>query len=135
MWNVPTFSARLWRSADDDALGANGSCTCTKSSSAVSSSSSIVRAMSTGRLGTARRGPSVGSSSPTASTVGAPPGSKISPRADAAARLAHELRAAARREDQDAVAALGQLARRARPTYALTSCASSQGYGVTWAMA
>ena len=30
-WNVPTFSAREWRSAADAALGANGSCTCTKS--------------------------------------------------------------------------------------------------------
>ena len=72
-WNVPTFSARLWRSATDDALGANGSCTCTKSSSEVSSSSSIVREMSTGRLGTARRGASVGSSSPTARTPGSSP--------------------------------------------------------------
>ena len=33
-WNVPTFSAREWRSAALAALGANGSCTCTKSSSA-----------------------------------------------------------------------------------------------------
>ena len=47
-WKVPTFSAREWRSAADDALGANGSCTCTKSSSARSSSSSIVRDTSTG---------------------------------------------------------------------------------------
>ena len=34
-WKVPTFSAREWRSAADDALGANGSCTCTKSNGAV----------------------------------------------------------------------------------------------------
>ena len=34
-WNVPTFSAREWRSAAEDALGANGSCTCTTSSDGV----------------------------------------------------------------------------------------------------
>ena len=47
-WKVPTLSAREWRSAADDALGANGSCTCTKSSSARSSSSSSVRETSIG---------------------------------------------------------------------------------------
>ena len=47
-WNVPTFSAREWRSAALDALGANGSCTCTKSNSARSRSSSIVRDTSSG---------------------------------------------------------------------------------------
>ena len=41
-WNVPTFSARECRSAADAALGANGSCTWRKSSSARSSSSSSV---------------------------------------------------------------------------------------------
>ena len=34
-WNVPTLSEREWRSATDDALGANGSWTWTKSSGAV----------------------------------------------------------------------------------------------------
>ena len=33
-WNVPTLSAREWRSATDDVLGANGSCTWTKSNGA-----------------------------------------------------------------------------------------------------
>ena len=47
-WKEPTLSAREWRSATDDALGANGSCTCTKSSGASASASSIVRPMSTG---------------------------------------------------------------------------------------
>ena len=47
-WKVPTFSAREWRSAADDALGANGSCTCTKSNGAASSSDSIVRETSIG---------------------------------------------------------------------------------------
>jgi hypothetical protein len=32
VWKLPTFSAREWRSAALAALGANGSCTCTKSS-------------------------------------------------------------------------------------------------------
>ena len=43
-WKEPTFSAREWRSATDDALGANGSCTWTKSSGASASTSSTVRA-------------------------------------------------------------------------------------------
>ena len=47
-WNVPTFSAREWRSAALDALGANGSCTWTKSSSALSRNSSIERDTSSG---------------------------------------------------------------------------------------
>ena len=42
-WKEPTLSAREWRSATDAALGANGSCTCTKSSGASESTSSIVR--------------------------------------------------------------------------------------------
>src|SRR5918999_1761409 len=46
--NVPTFSARECRSAAEEALGAKGSCTCTKSSSVRSSSSSSVRDTSSG---------------------------------------------------------------------------------------
>ena len=34
-WKEPTLSAREWRSATDPALGAHGSCTCTKSSWAI----------------------------------------------------------------------------------------------------
>ena len=47
-WKLPTFSAREWRSAAEAALGANGSCTCTKSSSVCSSKSSSVRDTSSG---------------------------------------------------------------------------------------
>jgi hypothetical protein len=47
-WNVPMFRARECRSAADAALGANGSCTWRKSSSARSSRSSIVRDTSSG---------------------------------------------------------------------------------------
>ena len=50
-WKEPTFSAREWRSATEPALGAHGSCTWTKSSGAIVSTSSIVRAMSTGGAG------------------------------------------------------------------------------------
>ena len=47
-WKLPTFSAREWRSAAAEALGANGSCTCTMSSGARSSSVSIARLASSG---------------------------------------------------------------------------------------
>ena len=47
-WNVPTFSARECRRAAAAALGANGSCTCTKSNGTLSSTCSIVRETSTG---------------------------------------------------------------------------------------
>ncbi len=47
-WKVPTLSARECRSAADAALGANGSCTCRKSSSARSRNSSSVRETSSG---------------------------------------------------------------------------------------
>ena len=47
-WKLPTFSAREWRSAAADALGANGSCTCTRSSGATSSRRSIARLASSG---------------------------------------------------------------------------------------
>ena len=50
-WKEPTLSARLWRSATLPALGAHGSWTCTKSSGATLSTSSIVRAMSIGGAG------------------------------------------------------------------------------------
>jgi hypothetical protein len=47
-WKVPTFNACECRSAAEEALGANGSCTCTKSSSVRSSRSSSVRDTSSG---------------------------------------------------------------------------------------
>ena len=74
-WKEPTFSAREWRSAALAVLGANGSCTCTKSSSTVPSSSSIVRATSIGSAACrpARPGSGTSSTSPTAITRGCPP--------------------------------------------------------------
>jgi hypothetical protein len=69
-WKVPTFSAREWRRAAPATDGANGSCTWTTSRWIVSSSSSSVRATSTGSPGARRRDAvgSSGSTSPTART-------------------------------------------------------------------
>jgi hypothetical protein len=47
-WKVPMFRARECRSAAAEALGANGSCTCTKSNGTLSRICSIVRETSTG---------------------------------------------------------------------------------------
>ena len=107
-WNVPTFSACEWRSAAEDALGANGSWTCTKSSSARSSSSSSVRDTSSGSdTDPPRRN---GSDCPTASTD-AQPGlveERVGVRRqllDLRATLAHQLARVRRRDDDYAVAA------------------------------
>ena len=120
-WNEPTFSAREWRSAALEVLGANGSWTWTKSSSTVPSSSSTVRATSIGSAAGRRRAPGTTSStSPTANTRGSPPSVPASsgrPRlaargAQRAARVAHALLRARRRDDQHAVPAPRELAAR-----------------------
>ena len=68
-WNVPTFSAREWRSAALDVDGANGSWTWqTSSGDDLVAESSIVRATSTGSDGARRVAAISGSASPTAST-------------------------------------------------------------------
>ena len=109
-WKLPTLRDREWRSATDEALGANGSCTWTNSGGATVSASSIVREMSSGGAGIApRRATASGSSSPTPSTRTPPSGSNSSPAADAAARLAHEARVVRGREHDDAVTGLGLL--------------------------
>ncbi len=115
-WKVPTLSAREWRSATDPALGAHGSCTCTKSSGALLSASSIVRAMSTGGEGLMPLRLALNSSSPTPSTRTSPSGAKIdsgllTSGPDQPPGLAHELRRARRGEQQHPVAPLGQLTR------------------------
>ena len=105
-WKVPTLSARQWRSATEEALGANGSCTWTKSSGAASAASSIVREMSSGGAGTRRAAaPASGSSSPTAEHAHLAVGAEQLARADAPARLAHERGSARRREHHHAVPA------------------------------
>ncbi len=127
-WKVATLSAREWRSAVDDALGAHGSCTWTTSNGAVSSSSSIVRDRSTGTLGMARRGDSVGSSSPTARTSGRSSPARIRRR---------DSRTSSGECDGAATTTLCPRARSSAdsaPTCSLTACASSHGYGVTCAI-
>jgi hypothetical protein len=71
-WKLPTFSAREWRSATLDALGANGSWTWTMSSASAVNASSIVRATSTGNDAARLRVGENGSTSPTPSTSGCP---------------------------------------------------------------
>ena len=93
-WKEPTLSAREWRSAALDVLGANGSCTCTKSGSAAPSASSTLRATSTGSERAPRRDEPTGSTSPTASSRGGWPlsGSSSSPPSPAAAIARRESR-------------------------------------------
>ena len=121
-WNEPTFSAREWRSAAFEVLGANGSCTWTKSSSTVPSSSSIVRATSIGSAdgAPARAGRDVehlaDRDHPRRAAVGAlEQALRVGARgAQRLARLAHALLRVRRREHQHAVPAARELARDAR---------------------
>ena len=137
-WKEPTLSARECRSATDDALGANGSCTCTKSSGATVSTSSIVRATSTGGAGRPPRRCS-GSSSPTPSTRTPPSGSNSVSGFSRAARISlRESRTSAR--DREGASTSSRWPRAASsfassPANAFTSCSSSHAWGVTCAMA
>ena len=109
-WNVPTLSEREWRSATDDALGANGSWTWTNSIGAAVSASSIVREMSTGGAGIApRRAPASGSSSPTPSTRTPPSGSNSSPLRMRRRDSPHQRGIVRGREHHDAVPGAGLL--------------------------
>ena len=83
-WKLPTFSARECRSAADAALGAKGSCTCTKSSSARSSRSSRVRDTSSGSDTEPPR--LKGSDCPTATSEAQPGSSKIASGSELSAR-------------------------------------------------
>ena len=92
-WKLPTLSAREWRRAALDALGANGSWTLTMSSGSAVSASSIVRATSTGSDAARRRAGANGSTSPTPSTVGVALGvveQLLGMRAQRAAAVAHQ---------------------------------------------
>ena len=106
-WNEPTFSAREWRSAAARTLGANGSCTCTKSRATPSSSSSIVRATSTGSEA-GRRAERKGSTSPDAEHArAAVAASSLAGRATRAPRdVAHEVERVRGCDDRDLVPAL-----------------------------
>ena len=115
-WNEPTLSAREWRSATEPALGAHGSWTCTKSSGATISASSIVRAMSIGGAGAIPLRPRANSNSPTPSTRTPPSGSNSACGISRADRISlRESRTSAglarRGEQQNAVPAGRELVR------------------------
>src|ERR687895_111069 len=135
-WKVPTFSARECRSAADDALGANGSCTCTKSSSTCSSSSSSVRDTSSGSdTDPPRRN---GSDCPTA-TIDAQPGSAHTASGSDPSRstVARPSRTSSRESDGATTTTRcprAQSSSESLSTNRLTSWCCSQGHGVTCAI-
>ena len=108
-WNVPTLSAREWRSATDDVLGANGSWTWTKSSGAAAEHV-VERARDVERR-RGRHAPPRGRERqqlPDAEHAHAAVGIEELARADQPARLAHQLGRARRREHDDPVPARGE---------------------------
>ena len=136
-WKVPTLSAREWRSAADAALGANGSCTWRKSSSA-RSSRLLERARDVQRQrhraaaperqrlpdgehrGAARRRPNSASGSERIALTVARPSRTSSRESDGATTTTRCPRAHSSSES--------------RSTKRLTSWCCSQGQGVTWAI-
>ena len=133
---MPTFSACEWRSAAEDALGANGSWTWTKSSSARSSSSSSVRETSSGsETEPPRRN---GSDCPTASTEALPGSAKSASGFDASAwTFARPSRTSSRESDGATTTTRwprAQSSSESRSTKRLTSWCCSHGHGVTCAI-
>src|SRR5919106_2072094 len=135
-WNVPTFSAREWRSAADEADGANGSCTWTKSSSVRPSRSSRVRDTSSGsETEPPRRN---GRLCPTAISETQPGSANMASGSERSALiLARPSRTSSR--DPDGVTTRTLCPRRhssseRRSTKRLTSWCCSQGQGVTCAI-
>ena len=135
-WKLPTLSAREWRSAAEAALGANGSCTCTKSSSVRSRKSSSVRDTSSGSATDPPR--RNGRLCPTA-TSDAQPGSA---NTASWSRLCSSIRArpsrTSSRESEGATTTTlcprEHSSSESRSTKRLTSWCCSHGYGVTCAM-
>ena len=127
-WKLPTLSAREWRSAAEEALGANGSCTWTMSKGSELSSISSVPETSSGKRSGARLRPArhrdaladaddrgAGGAAVAADPLALPGGPEerahvVAGPLDRLARLAHGAQALDRRRDDDAVAALAQLA-------------------------
>ena len=136
-WKLPTFSAREWRSATLEALGANGSCTLTTSSASTLSASSIVRATSTGSEAARRRVGENGSTSPTPRTTGSPAASSSS--SSGRLRIARRLSRTSESDWEGATISTrcprSASCAETRATYWLTSLSTSQANGVTWAMA
>ena len=127
-WKVPMFSAREWRSAADDALGANGSCTCTKSKGAVSRTDSIVRDTS---IGTDTLPPRrLSTLWPTASTRAQPSSAKIDSGSLAACLIAARDSRTSRRDSDGAITTTrwprAHSSSDSRSTKRLTSWCSSQ---------
>ena len=136
-WKVPTFSAREWRSAAEDALGAKGSCTCTKSKSVCSSSSSSVRDTSIGSdTDPPRRN---GRDWPTASTDVAPGSAAHTASGSVPSRstVARPSRTSSRESDGATTTTRWPRAHSSserRSTNRLTSWCCSHGHGVTCAI-
>ena len=112
-WNEPTLSARLCRSATDDALGANGSWTCTKSSGATREDL-LDRARDVHRRGRQPAAPLQRQQLADAEHPHAPVGVQqrlgvVARRADQPPRLAHQRPRPRRRQHQHPVAARRQL--------------------------
>ena len=135
-WNVPMLRARECRSAADAALGANGSCTWTKSKRARSSRLSIVRDTSTGSDIEPPRRP--GRLCPTASTDAHPLPSNTA-SGSSATRLIRSRDSLISSRESDGPITTTRCPRphsssERRSTNRLTSWCCSQGYGVTWAI-
>ena len=147
-WKLPTLSEREWRSATEAALGANGSCTWTMSSSTPPSSSSSGRLRSIGTGAARGAGPrGIARLEPTASTGGPPSPPALSPFQEPSNSAAGRSRAAritrrdSRTADREAAGAATTTLcpRSARPaetraTNSLTSCGAPHGWGLTWAI-
>ena len=136
--SVPMFSAREWRSAADAALGANGSCTWRKSSSACSSSV-LERARHVERqrhrAAAPERQPLAHRHAPTRSPRSAKSASGSSWSASTFARPS---RTSSRESDGATTTTRWPRAHsssESRSTKRLTSWCCSQGQGVTWAIA
>ena len=132
-WNVPTLSAREWRSAAEAALGANGSCTWMKSSSACSSSPSRVVETSSGRdTDPPRRN---GSDCPTAIIEAQPGAAQIAFGSWRIALTVARPSLISSRESEGAITATRwpreQSSSESRSTKRFTSWCCSQGQGVT----
>ena len=138
-WKVATFSESEWRSAADPALGANGSCTWTRSNGTASNSCSRPRLTSTGIGAGRRRGPlGSGMRWPIASTRGFSAVNSDAGSSSAARIALRESRIAVR--ESDGAATTTRCPRSAsspevRATNSSISCRDPQGRGLTWAIA
>src|SRR3954469_29723 len=132
-WKVPTLSAREWRSVALGTDGANGSCTWQMSSTSAACSASTARVTSTG-TDARREEPKGPSTSPTASTRGAPSAENSS-----SGRLSAERASRTSSPSEDGATISTRCPRAAssspaRRTKRSTSVPDPTGWGVAWAM-